>query len=527
MMRLYGWLMDQWLAIGRRWRIALVSVVVLGFVGASAAGYRQWHYMQHDNRFCTTCHLMQDPYERFTRSAHAKLECHNCHQGKMSEQMRQLYATVVERPSAVKDHADVPNEVCGSCHVRGDSTRWKIIAATAGHRRHLESRDPRLRGMKCTDCHGVSVHIFAPVDGTCGQSGCHADKLVRLGKMGAVSELHCTTCHNFLANARTVSVDSLGRALTPTAWQCTSCHAMQVKLREMDISRDPHKGVCGNCHNPHTQATPQEISCTKGGCHAGWETKGFHIGVPHPERCTSCHQPHSWRVEGANCTRCHQNVPRQMTSPAPAHAAPAVAAAAPAPAAALPPFAHGKHQGQPCASCHSSTVRHGQLQVRSVADCQRCHHVGASRDQCATCHAPASLRQPLNTLSREFRLVATHTAARRSVPFEHARHLSVACTQCHTNPVSRAPEGADCSGCHASHHKPTAVCTTCHAGASTKAKHTVQAHGNCASAACHGQRAAGLPSTRETCLICHSVQARHMPGRACESCHGVSRTGAR
>jgi len=549
--RLYEQLLERLGRVGLRWRLTALAVFVLVVVTASVAGYRQWHYMQHDNTFCTSCHLMRDPFERFTRSAHAKLECHNCHKGKISEQLHQLYATLVDRPTEITTHADVPNQVCGSCHIAGDSTRWRIIASTAGHRRHLESNARALREVRCTTCHGVSVHEFAPVDRTCGQAGCHATNLVRLGKMGQMSDLHCTTCHNFLAEARTVAVDSLGRPLTPAAMQCFSCHAMQQQFQDLEIGRDPHRGICGTCHNPHRQSTPQEISCTSGACHAGWRTVSFHVGIPHPERCTTCHQRHSWRVEGGECTRCHADIEREVPTRrgrAPArrtalHVPSAIVDVATASAAqvadllpgiqrggaarALPRFSHGDHRGQRCATCHSSRVRHGELIVRSATDCQRCHHSGAGREQCATCHSPADLRQPLASRDRAFRLAAGRATVSRRIPFEHPRHAAVPCAQCHTDPVSRSPGGADCASCHASHHQAASDCTTCHAAASALAKHSAADHPNCATASCHGSAAAGLPASREACLICHTAQARHVPGRACEQCHRVMAPEAR
>ena len=549
MTRYYVWILEKWEKLGRRWRIGLLAGFALALFGASLAGYRQWHFMQHDNRFCTSCHLMVDPFQRFSRSAHARLECHNCHEGRLPEQLHQLWATLVERPTAIGRHARVPNEVCGKCHVTGDSTRWKIIAATAGHRIHLESKDPRLKGMRCVECHGVSLHEFASVDRTCGQSGCHDHNTIRLGQMGQLSELHCTTCHNFLAEARQFSVDSLGKPLTPAAAQCLACHAMQVKMQAMDIGRDPHNGVCGDCHNPHTQTKPQDVSCTNAGCHAGWQRVSFHVGVPHPERCTTCHQPHSWRVDGQHCIRCHGNVAREAptrsrrVSLAPhsrLEAPTAVADFASATATGLvdavlqgprqggPPgaagplrFSHGDHRGQVCAGCHSSRVQHGQLLVKSAADCQRCHHTGPDRVQCATCHDVTRLDRTVLQTQQTLHLAAGQASVTRRLPFEHQRHDSVACVQCHSNTVTRAPESADCAACHASHHRAAANCVACHASANPITLHKASDHPNCASAACHGARAANLPAGRAMCLMCHTSQTRHVPGQVCEQCHKV------
>jgi nitrate/TMAO reductase-like tetraheme cytochrome c subunit len=542
-MRPYQRLLERWKRLGKRWRIAVVAGVSLFIVGSSVAGYRQWHYMQHDNRFCTSCHLMQDPFERFNRSAHARLECHDCHEAKLSEQIRQLYLTLVERPTEIGGHADVPNQVCGRCHIEGDSTRWRIIAGTAGHRVHLESRAPALRGgLRCVVCHAVSVHEFASVDRTCGQSGCHATNTIRLGRMGQASELHCTTCHSFLAEARTVALDSLGQPLTPTAAECLACHAMQELMQQLEISLDPHRGVCGDCHNPHRQTSPQQVGCATSSCHTDWRSVSFHVGVPHPERCTGCHLPHSWRIEGQQCLRCHRDIERERptrgsrTASATGVTIPAVVATLasastdqpwtiashqdpPGRTRDLPRFSHGDHRSQTCSSCHSSRVRHGELLVRSARDCQRCHHAGPSREQCAACHRTVG-RRPGAAPERSLALIAGNKSVTRRIRFDHDRHAQVACTRCHADALTRAP-AVDCASCHAPHHRPEAACTTCHAGANALAAHTRADHPNCATAACHGQRGANLPASREACLVCHASQANHQPGKLCDQCHRV------
>ena len=547
MTRYYEWVLRSWQRLSPAWRIGLAVGIAVVAAGTSLAGYHQWEYMQHDNRFCTTCHLMQDPFQRFTRSAHARLECHNCHEGRLPEQLHQLWMTAVEHPKTIGRHAYVPNSVCARCHITGDSTRWKIIAATAGHRVHLESSDPRLKGMQCVACHGVSLHQFGAVDQTCLQSGCHAQNTIHLRKMSQLSELHCTTCHNFLAEAPGVAVDSLGQPLTPQAAQCLSCHEMQGQIQGLDIAHDPHRGVCGDCHNPHTQTEPQDVSCTSAGCHANWRSVSFHVGVPHPERCITCHQPHSWLVDGKNCIRCHANIPREtptghklsLGTGSQLFAPTAVADFASAddtglvadalqgrqerrPAAASAPrFSHGDHRGQTCSSCHSSRVQHGQLLITSVVDCERCHHSGPDREQCATCHDVAALGRSTLQTAQTFRLAARQAVVTRDLPFPHQRHESFACVRCHTNPVSRAPDSAQCASCHASHHTATASCRACHGAANALALHKVTDHASCASAACHGERAKNLPDTRELCLTCHAAQARHVPGQQCDQCHKV------
>jgi hypothetical protein len=265
---------------------------------AATAGYGQWHYEQHDNRFCATCHLTQHDLDRFASSAHARLECRACHQATVDRRLHLMYAAAVHLRTGVADHAVVPSRVCEDCHIPRDSTRWKIVAKTAGHRKHLESNDPRLRGMRCTTCHGISLHAFAPVALSCAQAACHAGTTIVLGTMGGVTELHCTACHNYLADARTVAFDTLNRPLTPAAKPCVACHTMQQRLASLDIGLEPHRGVCGDCHNPH-QHPGSPVSCTQASCHANWRSVSFHVGARRAARCITCHEAHSWRAPGA------------------------------------------------------------------------------------------------------------------------------------------------------------------------------------------------------------------------------------
>src|SRR6266540_5793430 len=100
----------QWVATRRRavkiWLAAAAAVVVLGFAGMGAAS---WNYMQHDNGFCTGCHVMGPAYQRFVQSEHDSLSCHDCHQQSLFASMRQLYLWVAERPQRIGPHAKVPN----------------------------------------------------------------------------------------------------------------------------------------------------------------------------------------------------------------------------------------------------------------------------------------------------------------------------------------------------------------------------------------------------------------------------------
>jgi nitrate/TMAO reductase-like tetraheme cytochrome c subunit len=570
-------------ARSRAWKLAFAAAagaLVLAAAGGGAAG---WNYMQHDNDFCVSCHVMTPAFQRFRTSEHRKLECHACHQQSIFASAQELYYWVAERPEKIPPHAPVPTRICATCHIQNDpDSSWKRIVATAGHRVHLFSDSAALKGkVECVTCHGQEVHRFVPADQTCGQSGCHdqSDTQIRLGKMASQTTLHCTGCHQFTRSIpEALSVDSARGAMTPGQQQCLDCHEMRVQLTELDPRREPHGGTCGTCHNPHTQETPAKAfeSCTASGCHAGVDTiTPMHRGLPQRvvADCAQCHEAHDWKVQATACLDCHRDIfdrpgaratPRRSaaaggvgghvsTAPAPGAArdppvAPAVVAllrlassaspegfvahggAAPGggagtqpPARAggrLPPFSHAIHRDVGCTSCHTSERRHGETTVRTARDCASCHHRPDREVGCAGCHAEREPAPPSRVTVR-MRPAARAPARDRPLPFAHTPHREVACRDCHTAPVTLAVERT-CASCHAEHHVPAANCMSCHPPPAKDA-HTRASHEGCATSGCHASAvAAALPPTRAVCLSCHQDLTRHKPGRECADCHRVS-----
>ena len=438
--------------------LAFLGLVVLSlFVAGSVTAYRTYDYIEHDNDFCMSCHLMAEPYELFGQSAHRDLGCKACHHPSFAGRSQMALTQIIEQPDSLAAHAEVPNEKCASCHIDGNPEEWVLIANSAGHRVHLESDDPELQGLQCVQCHSSSLHEFAATDQTCAQSGCHEDVEIRLGRMGDFT-IHCAACHGFnrvlpeqagLAEARA--------AVAPTGDECLSCHAMRT-LVEMPPD-EPHDQVCSACHNPHEQETPAQAveTCASVGCHNDvQDLSSFHRGLDHlvVEDCTTCHQAHEFRVDGDDCLSCHQDIYDDPgVGGSVAHADPVDRDSD---GLHLSPPAGPVGIGDPIPSPEAGEVPAG--------------HAALPTDTRAETHPspPAApffvgLGAPIASTTPVTQEVPFLTGG--EVVFRHSNHRDVGCTDCHD---SSDRHGAltltslvDCRSCH--HVAPAAQdCRTCH-----------------------------------------------------------------
>jgi hypothetical protein len=560
-----------WLATrSRGTKILMASTVGVFLLAVAGVGYKVNYYMEHDNNFCRGCHVFIPAGQPFVRpdtgtylivnqlqGKHDTLECHDCHLPNKLVQAQELVLWMVDRPDKVPPHEKVRPEVCKGCHQLGAAKKfWQEIVTTAGHRVHFENDSLKKKNIECLTCHARSAHHFVPVDSTCAQQGCHltADVSIKLGKMAGQTGLHCAVCHAFTAEVpKLATVDSATGTLRPGDKQCFSCHQMRVRAGDFDPARDPHKGKCGMCHNPHTNVKPADAlkSCATSGCHSDWEKVEFHTGKIHRqavEHCETCHTPHAARVDASDCAGCHERVRgsatgRGLKPPLPFDTTKALrsVSAVPdpigphgkgdAPPDEDPPaalfsrapadsFEHARHKDLPCLTCHTTSSKSADLSFKPPRGCQTCHHTAAAGRECRDCHDAAGMAAALPvsvTIT-----VPEHAPVAREVPFQHARHQDLACRECHSTPVTLEPAPAvrQCQSCHAQHHTEAKDCAACHAGGHLAAPHTppAVAHEQCAD--CHTPaNVAELTPTRPFCLTCHQPQAEHYAAQECTTCH--------
>ncbi|MFW6089668.1 MAG: hypothetical protein ACODAB_07940, partial [Gemmatimonadota bacterium] len=301
-------------------RVGMAVAALLVVAAGVGAGTISWDYIQHDNDFCTGCHVMGSSYQAFTASEHADLECHDCHRQSIFASTRQLAMWVAERPQDIGTHAHIPDAICQECHATGESEKWTYIEQTAGHRVHFETDDPALDSVACLTCHAPEVHEFSPIDETCSQAGCHDEMEVRLGAMAEQTSMHCAACHEFTAEvAALATTDSAAGSLVPGFENCTGCHEMRDMLVDFDPEREPHDARCGMCHDAHEQTEVAEAAGTCAECHDDWRNEPFHVGAAHGDagsQCVLCHEPHAARVDASDCAACHERIADDPEAPA-------------------------------------------------------------------------------------------------------------------------------------------------------------------------------------------------------------------
>lgn len=579
---LFGWIATR----SRGLKLAMVGGAGLAVLLAAGLGYKGYHFVETDRRFCNGCHIFVSSGQTWEHpdtgyyslvpnleGKHDTISCHTCHPlNPTKEAVKLVFWMSGVRGKEIPPHGKVPRAICEQCHLQGAAKEtWQAIAATAGHRTHLESDSSALKGkVQCLTCHARTAHRFQPADSTCVQQGCHLTDETRivLGAMTTASELHCTVCHQFTTLVPALATrDSAAGALRPNFRQCFTCHQMKSLLPGFATAKDPHNGTCGMCHDPHTQKSKSGAltSCTDAQCHSDWRKQPFHIGANHRKvaaDCTLCHDQHAARVDASACAECHEAVranPRvrlrpplpfdttkalqhssrpnsphlEVIPPAPERPVRGKGDAPPGhddPGRSLNPinpapvdsFSHPIHKKLACLTCHLSKSGE-KLTFEAPRGCQICHHEAQDKKSCDNCHTTEKLGPAIEV--KVSVTVPQHAARVRPVGFRHEAHHEKKCLDCHTTRVSLEPADSvtSCTACHDDHHQSGRSCATCHrTDAITKPHERIEA-AHMACDACHTPaRIAVLEPTRSFCLACHDPEQDHHEEKECSECHFLS-----
>jgi cytochrome b subunit of formate dehydrogenase len=273
----------------------------------------------------------------FTRSAHRKVDCADCHDA----------AHGIRHPA--NPLGAVKPQVCQDCH----ADEFKAIAASIHGRR--AAGDNAIKD--CTGCHGSLHQVFkggdpqsplSPVNQikTCGE--CHEDMmanyerseharaLLKLGLTQAAPS--CSSCHGkHDIRSKTDAAAKTNHARIPET--CGSCHANILRewmgsAHGAALTAGREGPVCTTCHESHAVKRPDSgamrhaISDGCGNCHEkvtasfndSFHGKATSLENKKAAACADCHTPHANLPAsdprssihrdnlGKTCGACHANV---------------------------------------------------------------------------------------------------------------------------------------------------------------------------------------------------------------------------
>ncbi|MFC1769793.1 cytochrome c3 family protein [Nitrospirota bacterium] len=301
-------------------KILAAVIVLIGLVVAGTVGYGVFNYTQTNPNFCVSCHLMQDAFDAWDKSAHKDVNCHDCHHLAIPELNALMVSFIFHRPEEVPSRHGkviVPWKYCIKCHWE---TKEGFEEAPPINRSSIHSKHYFTEQFECSKCHGYLLHEFVPEPRYCTE--CHGEKSVHGAGMEGFA---CLSCHS-----------DESKDLRPQRANCLTCHGTPddtaamlseesgipegknyrpteeqiAAATKINISKDaPMQFDCYQCHKPHEQVRPDWGNCID--CHRNVLKVGKHklhiesMGM----ECSSCHKPHSWTVTKAqakqDCVACH------------------------------------------------------------------------------------------------------------------------------------------------------------------------------------------------------------------------------
>lgn len=404
----------------------------------------------------------------------------------------------------IRSHAELEAE-CSSCHVSFNRAGQDVLCRDCheeideniNNSSGFHGKSSEVAGETCASCHtdheGRNAQITQLVESTFDHL------LTDFELIGKHGDADCLGCHAPATKHRDAPSD------------CVGCH------RDDDVHENFLGEVCADCHNPNdwldVEFDHDTTDFTLVGEHVGADCSGCHADQTHqntPTTCFGCHaedDSHNGR-SGEQCETCHNPSSWDDTS-----------------------FDHasntdfpleGKHVSLFCADCHDEDPFDDVMD----SGCASCHledddHDGHRGTDCGACHASEDWTQP--TFDHD---LATDFALQDS-------HQTVACNNCHIDPVFDALPDSDCVGCHLEDDPHEGQlgqqCTNCHN--ETKwldapfFDHDLVSfpllgeHANIECDDCHATQR--FLDTDDTCVDCHLEDDNHngVFESSCGSCH--------
>jgi nitrate/TMAO reductase-like tetraheme cytochrome c subunit len=279
--------------------------------------------------FCSLCHTMKATVTAYEKSAHAGVNCEQCHTKPgpfffltskleaLQEPVKQFTGNYEEPILGV-----VQNASCRRCHT--DEQLFPTISRSGinvNHEHLIEA------GYQCVTCHSTVAHLDAVPEGARTEPTmdqclvCHNNHYTAAD--GTVAVSRCDLCHVKPApgtRPETHTTDWLEiHGSAGILSTCTACHPQKPGEQSSAGAQYVSGLNCVSCHHgivmPHPDAWLQEhggVSLKKGegSCTQCHDAKTYcagchHVPMPHPADWVSAH-PRIARADAATCMNCHK-----------------------------------------------------------------------------------------------------------------------------------------------------------------------------------------------------------------------------
>ncbi len=416
----------------------------------------------------------------------------------------QTVESLVMPGELVRGHADLESD-CSSCHISFNRAAQdglcrdchEDVTKDIENNKGFHGKSDDVAAETCASCHTDHEGRNADIMNLVETSFDHL--LTDFELIGKHGEADCGGCHAPTTKHRDTPNDCVDCHLEDDVHEnflgdaCANCHDPNDWL-EIEFDHDttdyPLVGkhletACTDCHADQThQNTP--TSCF--GCHAEDDSHDGRSG----ETCENCHNPSSWtdtNFDHANNT----DFPLEF-----------------------------KHATLSCTDCHTEDPFDDVMETA----CASCHledddHAGHRGAECGACHASEAWEKP--TFNHD---LATDFILRGS-------HETVACNDCHAEPIFSASPGTDCVSCHLEDEPHDGLlgefCNNCHTETDWTDPaffyHDLTAfpllgeHANIDCENCHETQK--FADTSSGCVDCHLEDDNHdgVFENDCESCH--------
>lgn len=419
----------------------------------------------------------------------------------------QTIESLVMPGPVIRGHVDIEHE-CSSCHVSFNRAKQSAkcsechedVGTDIDSNLGFHGKSPAVTGEACASCHTEHEGRGANVLGLDEATFDH--QLTDFELLGKHTEAECAGCHKPATKHRTAPHDCVGCHSEDDVHQgflgdgCADCHNPNDWLEiEFDHNTTDFALVgkhveadCEGCHNDKTHQQAMPMTCF--GCHEDDDSHEGRSG----NKCETCHNPSDWHDTSFDHAS-NTDFPLEFT-----------------------------HATLACVDCHSEDP-FDDVDSMDMA-CASCHleddgHDGHRGKECDTCHTPEAWDKP------KF----DHNTATDFVL--NGAHATVACNDCHIEPIFETSPGMDCVSCHRDDDPHSGElgeqCANCHDEVEwLKAPffdHDLVSfpllgeHANIECDDCHATQI--FVDTGTACIDCHLEDDHHngVFEENCESCH--------